>query len=158
MMKYWLLKTEPDTYSWTDLKNEGDRGTSWEGVRNYQARNYIRDDMKIGDLAFIYHSVTKPQAIIGIAEIIKEAYPDHFAFEKDHKYFDPKSKKDHPAWFMVDLKAKGEFNSELTIDEIKKYPELKNMVLLNNTRLSVQPVAPEEWKFIILLRKIQDIK
>lgn len=156
-MKYWLLKTEPNTYSWNNLIKEKGKRTSWEGIRNYQARNYIRDEMKIGDLAFIYHSAIKPTAIVGIAEIIKEAYPDYFAFKPDHKYYDPKSKQENPNWFMVDIKAKRVLDSEITIDELKNIPELKNMVLLNNTRLSIQPVTEEEWYIIVSLRKLQNI-
>ena len=153
MMNYWLLKTEPNNYSWNDLNKEKDMKTSWEGIRNYQARNYIRDDMKVGDMAFIYHSVVKPPAIVGIAEIVREAYPDHFAFDSGHKYYDPKSNKNNPTWFMVDIQAKGELDLEITIDELKQLPELKDMVLLNNTRLSVQPVSSEEWNLINSLAK-----
>lgn len=156
-MKYWLLKTEPNTYSWNDLIKEKEKRTGWEGIRNYQARNYIRDEMKIGDLAFIYHSAVKPPAIVGIAEIVKEAYSDYFAFKPDHKYYDPKSNQENPNWFMVDIKAKSSFDSEITIDELKNLPELKNMVLLHNTRLSVQPVSKEEWDIIVSLRKLKDI-
>ena len=148
LMKYWLLKTEPNTYSWNDLKREKTKRTSWKGIRNYQARNYIRDDMKVGDMAFIYHSVVKPPAIVGTAEIVRRAYPDHFALDPDHKYYDPKSKADTPTWFMVDIQAKSEMDPIVTIDEIKNIPELKNMVLLNNTRLSVQPVSSEDWELI----------
>jgi predicted RNA-binding protein with PUA-like domain len=156
-MKYWLLKTEPNTYSWNDLIKEKEKRTSWEGIRNYQARNYIRDEMKIGDLVFIYHSAVKPPAIVGIAEIVKEAYPDYFAFKQGHKYYDPKSKQKNPNWFMVDIKAKCGLHSEITIDELKKIPELKDMILLNNTRLSVQPVTKDEWNLIVSLRKQKDI-
>jgi predicted RNA-binding protein with PUA-like domain len=156
-MKYWLLKTEPTTYSWEDLKKEKNRTTSWEGIRNYQARNYIRDEMRIGDLAFLYHSVQKPPSIVGIVEIVKNAYPDHFAYEPGHKYFDPKSKPDNPTWFMVDIRALHELSEPVSIDELKKIPDLKDLVLLNNTRLSVQPVQKAEWDLIIKMRTIKSL-
>lgn len=156
-MKYWLLKSEPEVYSWDDLKKEKDLKTSWEGIRNYQARNFIRDEMKPGDLALFYHSNIKPPAIVGIAEIISQPYVDHFAFEKGHHYFDPKSNPQHPVWYMVDIKARQEFQEPITIDRIKTIPELKQMVLLNNSRLSVQPVKEEEWKIILGLAPLQSI-
>jgi predicted RNA-binding protein with PUA-like domain len=156
-MKYWLLKTEPTTYSWEDLKKEKNRTTSWEGIRNYQARNYIRDEMRIGDLAFLYHSIQKPPSIAGIVEIVKNAYPDHFAYEPGHKYFDPKSKPDNPTWFMVDIRALHELSEPVSIDELKKIPDLKDLVLLNNTRLSVQPVQKAEWDLIIKMRTIKSL-
>jgi predicted RNA-binding protein with PUA-like domain len=156
-MKYWLLKTEPTTYSWEDLKKEKNRTTSWEGIRNYQARNYIRDEMRIGDLAFLYHSVQKPPSIVGIVEIVKNAYPDHFAYETGHKYFDPKSKPDNPTWFMVDIRALHELSEPVSIDELKKIPDFKDLVLLNNTRLSVQPIQKAEWDLIIKMRTIKSL-
>jgi predicted RNA-binding protein with PUA-like domain len=157
-MKYWLLKTEPTTYSWEDLKKEKNRTTSWEGIRNYQARNYIRDEMQAGDLAFLYHSVQKPPSIVGIVTIVKPAYPDHFANEPSHKYFDPRSKPDKPTWFMVDIRADKELSEPISIDEIKQVPELKDMVLLNNTRLSVQPVSKAEWDLILKMRTLKSLK
>jgi predicted RNA-binding protein with PUA-like domain len=156
-MKYWLLKTEPTTYSWEDLKKEKNRTTSWEGIRNYQARNYIRDEMRIGNLAFLYHSLQKPPSIVGIVEIVKNAYPDHFAYEPGHKYFDPKSKPDNPTWFMVDIRALHELSEPVSIDELKKIPDLKDLVLLNNTRLSVQPIQKAEWDLIIKMRTIKSL-
>ena len=157
-MNYWLAKTEPNTYSWHDLKNEPAKSTTWEGIRNYRVRNLIRDEIKLGDLIFIYHSVVKPTAIVGVAEVIKEAYTDHFAFDPGHKYFDPKNKKDNPAWLMFDIKAYQDFDEVLTLDELKTYPELKNMELLKKgNRMSVQNVTPAEWKFIVGLRKVKNI-
>ena len=146
-MRYWLMKTEPNTYSWQDLIKE--KVTSWEGVRNYQARNFMRDDMKIGDLVFIYHSVVKPMAIMGLAEVVREAYPDHFAFDAGHKYFDPKSKIDTPTWMMVDVRAKYSFRKALTLDVLKTFAGLENMMLLQKgSRLSIQPVTEAEFKII----------
>lgn len=153
-MNYWLLKTEPHVYSWQDLKNEMARTSSWEGIRNYQARNYIRAEMKSGDLCFIYHSAIKPPYIVGIAEIVRESYPDHYAFEFGHEYFDPKSDPKNPVWFMVDIKAIQEFKEPISIDQLKVIPELRNMVLLNNSRLSVQPVSDKEWHIISALTEV----
>lgn len=153
-MKYWLLKTEPGTYSWEDLKSEPDRTTTWEGIRNYQARNYIRDEIRRGDQAFIYHSVIKPGLIMGIAEIVSAAYTDPFAFETGHKYFDPKSDPANPRWFMMDVRASREFDHPISIDELRSVAGLEKMVLLNNTRLSVQPVRGEEWELLLKMRKI----
>ena len=147
---YWLMKTEPRTYSWQDLLNE--KTTCWEGVRNYQARNFMRDQMKPGDHVFIYHSVVKPMAIMGIAEVVREAYPDHFAFEPGHKYFDPKSSADNPRWFMVDVQAKESFKNPITLERLKTVPGLEDMMLLRKgSRLSIQPVTEDEWNIICSL-------
>ena len=157
-MNYWLAKTEPNTYSWDDLKNEADKSTTWEGIRNYRVRNLIRDEIKAGDLVFIYHSVVKPMAIMGIAKVIKESYPDHFAFDPQHKYFDPKSKKDNPAWLMFDVQAYQDFNESVTLEEVKIHPALENMGLIKKgNRMSIQKVSPEEWKYILGLRKVNNI-
>jgi len=146
------MKTEPNTYSWQDLVQE--KVTSWEGVRNYQARNFMRDDMKVGDLVFIYHSVVKPMTIMGIAEVVREAYPDHFAFEEGHRYFDPKSKKDNPAWMMVDVAVNKSFKNPITLDRLKSIPGLEQMMLLQKgSRLSIQPVSKDEWQIICSLEK-----
>lgn len=157
-MKYWLIKTEPDTYGWEDLLAEENKTTTWEGIRNYQARNYIRDEIKHGDFAFFYHSVVKPAEIVGIVNIISDGYVDHFAFDSSHNYFDPKSKQDNPRWFMMDVQAYEQFESSITIDELKEIPELSQMVLLNNTRLSVQPVTNAEWMIINNLRSKKKVK
>ncbi len=153
-MAYWLMKTEPNTFSWQDLLNEKDKTTTWEGVRNYQARNFMRDQMKKGDLVFIYHSVVKPMAIVGVAEVVREAYPDHFAFEPGHKYFDPKSDPKNPRWFMVDVKARYAFKHPITLERLKGIPELKEMMLLKKgSRLSIQPVTESEWEIISSLEE-----
>lgn len=149
-MKYWLMKTEPNTYSWQDLVKE--KVTSWEGVRNYQARNFMRDDMEMGDRVFIYHSVVQPMAIMGIAEVVREAYPDHFAFDSEHKYFDPKSKPENPRWMMVDVAAKFTFENPIILDRLKTIPGLEEMMLLQKgSRLSIQPVTNDEWQIICSL-------
>ena len=155
-MKYWLMKTEPNTYSWSDLKNEPDQTACWEGVRNYQARNMMRDEMKIGDKVLFYHSVVKPMGIYGIAEIVKEGYPDYYSWDPESRYFDPKSTPENPRWFMVDVKAVTDVEPPITLDELKKVPGLENMMLLRKgSRLSIQPVTAEEFNIILGLRKIK---
>lgn len=152
-MNYWLIKTEPNTYSWDDLKNLPNQTDHWEGVRNYKARNLMRS-MEKGDKAFFYHSVVQPMSIMGVVEVVREAYPDHTQFDPKSKYYDPKSPKDNPRWFMVDVQYKSNFDPPITRDELKEISGLEKMVLLKKgTRLSVQPVTAEEWKIIISLRK-----
>ncbi|RME89565.1 MAG: EVE domain-containing protein [Candidatus Hydrogenedentota bacterium] len=152
-MKYWLFKTEPNTFSWTDLLESPRKTAEWDGVRNYQARNFMME-MKKGDLGFFYHSATKIPAIMGIVEVVKEAYPDYTQFDPQSKYFDEKSTQEKPRWFMVDVKAKREFTPPITRDELKKFPQLEGMLLLKKgLRLSVLPVEKKHWDFILSLRK-----
>ena len=151
-MAYWLMKTEPNAFSWQDLVNKPDNREHWDGVRNYQARNNMRE-MKVGDLVFIYHSVIKPQEIAGIAKVVKEAYTDDTQFDPASKYFDPKSKEDNPRWIMVDVQAVQAIDPPITRDELQMLHELQEMVLFKNTRLSVQAVTETEWKMITGLRK-----
>ncbi|TGK17899.1 EVE domain-containing protein [Leptospira fluminis] len=148
-MNYWLFKTEPDAFSIDDLKGSPKKIAPWEGVRNYQARNYLRDQVKKKDLVLFYHSSCKPTAVVGLAEIVKDGYPDHFAFDPKHKYHDPKSKPDSPAWYMVDLKFKEKFSRPISLEELKSHGKLKGMVLLQKGgRLSIQPVSPEHFFYI----------
>jgi predicted RNA-binding protein with PUA-like domain len=152
-MQHWLMKTEPSVFSWEDLKAAPEQTTCWEGVRNYQARNFMRDQMKLEDLVFFYHSVVKPQAIAGIAKVIKTAYPDRFALDATSKYFDPKSTASDPIWVMVDIQAVEDFLPPITLDELKQVKGLADMMLLQKgCRLSIQPVTPDEWKLIVGLR------
>jgi predicted RNA-binding protein with PUA-like domain len=152
-MAYWLLKSEPNTYSWNDLLDQPDQTDIWDGVRNYQARNYLRS-MKQGDLAFFYHSVVKPQVIMGIVEIIGEPFPDPTQFDPSSPYFDPKASPEKPRWTAVRVKASFSFDPPISRDELKLIQELQSMVLLQKgSRLSVQPVTKEEWKIILQLRK-----
>ena len=154
-MSYWLLKTEPRTYSWEDLKAEPGRRDYWDGVRNYQARNLMKS-MKVGDLAFFYHSVVKPQAIMGIVKIVREAYPDPTQFDFNSRYFDPKSTPENPRWVAVDIEYVTDILPPITREELKAIPELQTMMLLKKgSRLSVQPVTPEEWQTILALRNIE---
>ncbi len=152
-MKYWLFKSEPGAYSWQDLKNEPNRTTFWDGVRNYQARNFLRDEVQEGDLVFFYHSVKQPQAIMGIARVVKGGTPDPTAFDPESRYFDPGSSPQNPRWFGVEVQAIMEFVPPITRDELKQLPELENMVLLRKgSRLSIQPVTEEEWQAILNFR------
>lgn len=143
------MKSEPEAYSIDDL--ESDATTHWDGVRNYQARNLMRDEMEVGDKVLYYHSRLRPPGVVGLAEVVKGAYPDHTSWDPDSNYFDPKSSPDEPRWFMVDIAFVRKFDRMVSIDELKEYPELKDMVLLNRSRLSVQPVTPEEYEFIVAL-------
>lgn len=147
--RYWLMKSEPDVYSFEQLKEDGE--TCWEGVRNYQARNLLRDEIKKGDGVFFYHSRHKPMSIMGVAEVCKEGYPDHTQFDKKSKYHDPKSSKEAPRWFMVDVRYKKTFKRPVTLEEMKTIDDIQDMVLLNRSRLSVQPVTAEQWKLICKL-------
>ncbi len=147
-MKYWLMKSEPDVYSIDDLAR--DKKTYWDGVRNYQARNFMRDQMKPGDLVFFYHSNAEPSGIAGIAEIASQGYPDPSAFDPEDVHYDPDSKKDKPAWVVVDLKFVKKFKNLLSLESLRKVQGLAKMPLLQRgQRLSVQPVSAKEWKLIV---------
>ena len=150
--KYWLFKSEPTAYSFSDLLAEPERTAEWDGVRNYQVRNLMRDEMKVGDGVLFYHSSAKPMAVIGTARIVKEAYPDPTAWEPGDPHFDPRSTPDNPAWLMVDIQAEKEFSRPVTLQEIKAHPTLQNMMLARKgMRLSIQPVAEDEWDEVIRL-------
>ncbi len=150
--KYWLLKSEPGCYSIDDLERE--KTTFWDGIRNYQARNFLRDDIKPGDLAFFYHSNAKPPGIAGIAKVTKAGYPDHTQFDPNEGHFDPKAETDNPRWFMVDVTFDRKFSSEIPLPELKATPGLESMVVTQRgSRLSVQPVTADEWKIVCSLRK-----
>ena len=152
-MKYWLMKTEPSVFSWDDLRSHSTQTTQWEGVRNYQARNFMRDDMSVGDPVFFYHSAIKQPAIMGIAQVVREAYPDSFAFDKDSPYYDAKSSPNRPRWVMVDIQYLSDLVKPITLEELKQVQALESMMLLQKgSRLSVQPVLPEDWKIICNLR------
>lgn len=148
--QYWLVKSEPETFSFDDLLAAPGRTTHWDGVRNFAARNHLRA-MKKGDRVLFYHSSAKPTAVVGVAEVAREAYPDPTALDKKDPHFDPKSKTDDPTWFMVDIKAVEAFKRPVSLDEIKKVKELSKMALIRLGRLSVQPVTPEEFETITRL-------
>lgn len=143
------MKSEPHAYSISDL--EIDKRTYWDGVRNYQARNLMRDAMKIGDKVLFYHSNAHPSGIAGIARIVKESYPDHTAFDPEDPHYDPKSKEGQERWYMVDIEFEEKFERVLSLAELRKIQGLENMVLFRNSRLSVQPVELEEFKIIVKL-------
>lgn len=147
--RYWLLKTEPTSFSMEDLWNAPKRTTFWDGVRNYQARNTMRDEMRPGDLAFIYHSSADPAGIAGVAEIVTGGHPDHSAFDPADSHYDPKSKRESPTWYMVDVKAVKRFRELITLETLRRTKGLEKMTLLQKgSRLSVQPVSAAEWAII----------
>lgn len=149
-MNYWLMKTEPNTFSFDDLKQCPNQTEPWDGIRNYQARNMMRDQMKIGDLAFFYHSNCKPPGIVGTVKIVKTAYPDHTAFDPKTKYYDPKSDPNNPRWLMVDVKLHQAFKRFISLEELKQDPKLKDMLILRKgNRLSITPVQKKEWDLIL---------
>lgn len=152
--RYWLLKSEPDVFSFDDLVASPGSTTHWDGVRNYQARNFMRDEMRVGDLAFFYHSSTEPNAIVGTVRVVRAAYPDHTAFDPKDAHFDPKSRRDEPTWYMVDVKAEEHIAHPVTLAELRGVKQLARMELLRKgSRLSVQPVRPEEWEAVMRLSR-----
>ena len=150
MPNYWLMKSEPYVYSIDDLETDGH--TCWEGVRNYAARNNMRA-MEVGDMVLFYHSQQKPPAVVGIARVNKEAYPDHYAWEPGHKYFDEKSTPEKPRWWMVDVEFVEKLPREVGLPEIKATAGLENMVLVKRGRLSVQPVTKAEFDQIVRMSR-----
>lgn len=149
MTQYWLMKSEPGCFSIDDLRTSPNQTAPWDGIRNYQARNFIRDEISIGDQVFFYHSNCNPPGIIGISEVVSEAYPDYTAFDPLSAHYDPKSNPENPRWFMVDVHFKEKFKELIPLELLKRYPELKNMPLLRKgNRLSITPVSKEEWFFI----------
>lgn len=145
--RYWLLKCEPEAYTIEDLERDGT--TTWEGVRNFQARNFLRDDMKKGDGVLFYASNAEPSGVTGLAEISREAYPDPFAFQKGHTYHDPKSDPENPTWYMVDIRFVEKFSEIVPLSTLKETPGLEKMVVTQKgSRLSVQPVTKEELEIV----------
>jgi predicted RNA-binding protein with PUA-like domain len=151
---YWLVKSEPETFSFEDLMARPDRTTYWDGVRNFAARGHLRA-MKQGDRVFFYHSNANPSAIVGIAEVAREAYPDTTAFDANDPHYDPKSNPDAPTWFMVDVRGVERLPRPVSLDEIKKAESLASMALVRLGRLSVQPVTPKEWETVLKLARAQ---
>ena len=146
--RYWLVKSEPETFSIDDLARAARQTTCWDGVRNYQARNFMRE-MAVGDHVLFYHSNADPPSVVGSAEVVKTAYPDDTQFDKRSDHYDAASRTDHPRWVMVDLRYREKFPSSLPLDRLRREPKLKSMVLLRKgSRLSVQPVSEAEWRVI----------
>jgi predicted RNA-binding protein with PUA-like domain len=149
-MRYWLMKSEPGEFSIDDLEQRPDQTEPWDGVRNYQARNFMRDEMRVGDCAFFYHSNCETPGIVGIMEISREGYPDFTAFDPESSHFDPKSDPDKPRWMMVDVKYVRHTERVISLAELKEHDELAGMKLLQKgNRLSVMPVSEHEWFYIL---------
>ncbi len=152
--KYWLVKSEPGSFSIEDLKKSKKQTTYWDGVRNYQARNFLRDEMKKGDGVLFYYSNTDPNAVVGVCEVVKEGYPDHTQFDPESRHYFPSADPSKPVWFMVDIKFVKELPNPVTLSEIRANFKLKNMKLIQKgNRLSVMPVAKEEWDEILKMGK-----
>ena len=148
--RYWLMKCEPEAYTIEDLERDGT--TTWEGVRNFQARNMMRDDMKVGDGVLFYASNAEPSGVTGVAEVAREGYPDSYAFQKGHKYFDPKSDPANPTWYMVDVRFVEKFPAIVSLAELKATQGLETMVVTQKgSRLSVQPVTRKEYEIVLKL-------
>jgi predicted RNA-binding protein with PUA-like domain len=153
-MNHWLLKTEPETFGVDDLAKAPRRSSHWDGVRNYQARNLLRDSIKLGDAVFIYHSSCEIPGIVGLARVVKAGYPDHTAFDRKHHHYDEGSTRAAPRWFMVDVQLQRKLKRAITLEELNRHAtrELAGMQLLKRgNRLSVMPVEAEHWRFILSL-------
>ena len=151
MSAYWLFKSEPYAFSIDDLRAEPESTAFWDGVRNYQARNYLRDAVDLGDRVFFYHSGVKEPAVVGVAEVVRAGYPDPTQFDSGAEYFDPKSSLESPRWYGVDIQFVGSFERPVTLALIKDTPALAEMPLVNRSRLSIQPVSMKAWKLICKL-------
>lgn len=152
MSRHWLMKSEPDCFSIDDLAAAPNQTTYWDGVRNYQARNFMRDEMKRGDLVLFYHSNSEPPGIAGLAIVVRESYPDFTSFDPQHEHFDARTKQSNPTWMMVDIKFKRKFKRLLTLSELKEVAALDGMVLLQKgSRLSVQPVTESQFNCVLKL-------
>jgi predicted RNA-binding protein with PUA-like domain len=155
-MKYWLMKSEPSTFGIDHLARAKNRATGWDGVRNYQARNFLRDDMKKGDLAFFYHSSCDVPGIAGIVEVTREGYPDRSAFDAKDDHYDPESDPKNPRWYAVDIRLQTKFDEVITLEQLRAHAgdALKDMLLLKRgNRLSITPVTKQEWAFINALAR-----
>ncbi len=151
-MAYWLFKSEPDAFSFADLMAAPDGTTGWDGVRNYQARNFLRDQIQVGDGVLFYHSNADPPAIVGLARVVRDGHPDPTAFDPSSKNYDPKSDPAQPTWFQVSIRAVRPIDPPLELPRLRTVPALEGMELLRKgSRLSVQPVSPREWQAIVAL-------
>jgi len=150
-MAFWLFKSEPGCFSIEDLRKRPGMTEQWDGVRNYQARNYLRDAVKPGDQVLFYHSNIPEPAVVGIAEVVRGGYPDYTAFDPGSEHFDPKSSPGVPVWYMVDVRFVAAMPCSVTLEQIKENPLLVGMPLVKRSRLSIQPVTPEEWRIILAM-------
>ena len=155
-MAYWLFKTEPGCFSFDDLMARPERTEQWDGVRNFQARNFLRDAIKLDDRVLIYHSNIPEPAVVGLARVVRAGYPDHTALDPHADHFDPKASPERPIWFMVDLQGIAPFPRPVTLAEIKAQPLLADMPLVNRSRLSIQPVTEEQWQLILTMGGMVD--
>jgi predicted RNA-binding protein with PUA-like domain len=151
MSRSWLMKSEPEVYSIQHLERDGRSG--WEGVRNYQARNFMRDDMRVGDRVLFYHSNADPIGVAGTARVARTGYPDPSALDPASEYFDPKASAEDPRWYQVDLEFESRFPRVITLDELRATPGLEKMLVINKSRLSVQPVTEDEFERVLQLGK-----
>ena len=147
--RYWLFKSEPTAYSFADLMGEPDRTAEWDGVRNYQARNFLRDGVEVGDGVLFYHSSASPTAVVGTALVVRSGYPDDTAWDPDSDHPDRKSTPEKPIWYMVDIKGEAELTHPVTLAEIKANPALSEISLFKRPRISIHPIAKAEWDIIL---------
>jgi predicted RNA-binding protein with PUA-like domain len=150
-VNYWLFKTEPGCFSFDDLKTRPDMTEPWDGVRNFQARNFLRDTVKVGDLVLFYHSNIPEPAVVGLSEVVRAGYPDITALNPSAGHFDPKASAGNPIWYMVDLRYIGPMQKIVTLERIKQNPLLADMPLVKRSRLSIQPVTADEWRIILAM-------
>jgi predicted RNA-binding protein with PUA-like domain len=150
-MNHWLFKTEPGCFSFDDLKKRPNMTESWDGVRNYQARNFLRDSIESGNLVLFYHSNIPEPAIVGVASVVREGYPDVTALDPDSEHFDPKSSIENPIWYMVDVRYVKPMERPVTLEQVKCNPLLADMPLAKRSRLSIQPVTPDQWDIILAM-------
>ena len=156
-MSYWLFKTEPGCFSFDDLKNRPEMTEHLDGVRNFQARNFLRDSVKVGDRVLFYHSNIPQPAIVGIAEVVRGGYPDHTALDPGSEHFDPKAAAGKPIWYMVDVHYRQELPREVTLTAIRNNPLLAAMPLVSRSRLSIQPVTEEQWQVITIMGGVKTV-
>jgi predicted RNA-binding protein with PUA-like domain len=150
-MNYWLMKTEPSTFSIDDLAKAPKRTTCWDGVRNYQVRNMLRDQFAVGDLAFMYHSSCDIPGVVGVMKVVSKGYPDATAFDRKHAHYDPESDPKAPRWYMVDVRLEQRFSRVISLDELRRHVDgkLRDLLILKRgNRLSITPVSAAEWRFI----------
>lgn len=149
--RYWLMKSDPDTFGLEQLRAAPERTTPWDGVRNFQARNYLRDEVRVGDAVLFYHSQWKPPAVVATARVVCAGYPDPTQFDPEAPGHDPKSTREKPRWFAVDVQLDRELRRPVSLPEIRETPGLENMILVRRGRLSVQPVTADEWRIVTRL-------
>ena len=156
-MAYWLFKTEPGCFSFEALRNCPAMTEKWDGVRNFQARNFLRDTVRMGDRVLFYHSNIPEPAVVGIAEVVREGYPDFTALDPEGEHYDPKASPANPVWYMVDVRYVRPLPRQVTLEQIKANPLLADMPLVKRSRLSIQPVTPDEWRVILTMGGLEAV-